>query len=64
MIPNDYARCNDAACHLRETCARWVDRGGAGDQWQQATFRNGRLPCCSFLPIRAPEPDPDQGELF
>ena len=64
MMPNDYARCNDAACRLRETCARWVERYPAVEQWQQATFRRGLLPCCSFLPIRAPEPDPAQGDMF
>lgn len=63
-LANDIARCNDASCHLRETCARWVDRHPTAEQWQQATFRRGRLPCCSFEPIRTPEPDPAQGDMF
>ena len=62
MMPNDYARCNDAACRLRETCARWVDRHEG--HVQQATFRRGLLPCCSFIPVRPAEPDPAQGDMF
>ena len=61
MMPNDYTRCNDAACHLRETCARWVERH---EGRVQATFRRGLLPCCSFIPVRPAEPDPAQGMLF
>jgi len=61
-LANDIARCNDATCHLRETCARWVDRHDG--RVQQATFRRGLLPCCSFEPIRTPEPDPTQGDMF
>lgn len=60
-LANDIARCNDATCHLRETCARWVDRH---EGRVQAAFRRGLLPCCSFLPIRTPEPDPAQGDMF
>ena len=63
-LANDITRCNDAACHLRETCARWVERVPTIEQWQQATFRRGLLPCCSFIPIRTPEPDPAQGDMF
>lgn len=62
MIPNDHARCNDASCHLRETCARWVERHEG--RVQQATFRHGLLPCCSFIPVRPAEPDPAQGDMF
>lgn len=61
MMPNDYARCNDVSCHLRDACARWTDRA---EGRVQSTFRNGHLPCCSFLLIRAPEPDPAQGDMF
>ena len=61
-IANDIARCNDEACHLRETCARWVERDTGSVQ--QATFRRGLLPCCSFEPIREPEPDPAQVDMF
>ena len=61
-LANDIARCNDATCHLRETCARWVERHEG--RVQQATFRRGLLPCCSFEPIRTPEPDPAQGDMF
>lgn len=58
---NDEARCLDASCHLRETCARWVGRDTGRER--QATFRRGLLPCCSFEPIRA-EVDPAQCDMF
>lgn len=58
---NDEARCLDASCHLRETCARWVERDAG--RARQATFRRGLLPCCSFEPIRA-EVDPAQLDMF
>ena len=61
-LANDIARCFDASCHLRETCARWVERNDG--RIRQETFRRGLLPCCAHEPIRTPEPDPDQGELF
>jgi len=61
-LANDICRCLDASCHLRETCARWVERHEG--RAQQATFRRGLLPCCSFEPIRAPELDPAQGDMF
>lgn len=61
-LANDIARCNDGGCFKRETCARWVERDDG--RVQQATFRRGLLPCCSFEPIRAPEPDPAQGDMF
>lgn len=61
-LANDIARCNDATCHLRETCARWVERHDG--RVQQATFRRALLPCCSFIPIRTPEPDPAQLDMF
>lgn len=58
---NNEARCLDASCHIRETCARWVERdtGRVG----QATFRRGLLPCCSFEPIRVAV-DPAQCDMF
>lgn len=58
---NGVSRCNDVTCNLRETCARWTDRQ---EGRVHATFRRGLLPCCSFEPIREPEPDPAQGSLF
>jgi hypothetical protein len=43
----------------------WLGRVERHDgRVQQATFRRGLLPCCSFEPIRAPEPDPAQGDMF
>lgn len=58
---NDEARCLDASCHIRETCARWMERHDG--RAQQATFRRGLLPCCSFEPVRA-EVDPAQCDMF
>ena len=42
---------NTKPCHLRETCARWVERDTG--RVRQATFRRGLLPCCAHEPIRA-----------
>lgn len=61
-LANDISRCNDATCLLRDSCARWVERDDG--RVQHLTFRRGILPCCSFEPIREPDPDPAQGSLF
>lgn len=60
-LADDICRCLDASCHIRETCARWVERdaGLVG----QATFRRGLLPCYSFEPIRAVV-EPAQRDMF
>ena len=61
-LANDICRCLDASCMQRDSCARWVERDTGSVQ--QATFRRGLLPCCSFEPIREPEPDPAQVDMF
>ena len=61
-LRDDISRCLDASCHLRETCARWTERDTG--RVRQATFRRGLLPCCAHEPIRTPEPDPAQGDMF
>ena len=61
-LASDISRCNDDGCFKRETCARWVERDDGSVQ--QPTFRRGLLPCCSFEPIREPEPDPAQVDMF
>lgn len=60
-LADDIRRCLDASCHLRETCARWVERDTG--RVRQATFRRGLLPCCAHEPIRA-EVDPSQLDMF
>ena len=61
-LANDICRCLDASCMQRDSCASWVERDTGSVQ--QSTFRRGLLPCCSFEPIREPDPDPAQGSLF
>lgn len=60
-LADDICRCLDASCHLRETCARWVERDAG--RVRQATFRRGLLPCCAHEPIRAAV-DPAQCDMF
>lgn len=61
-LANNICRCLDASCLQRDSCARWVERDTGREQ--QATFRPGLLPCCSFIPLRPTEPDPAQGDMF
>ena len=61
-LNDDTARCLDATCPDRESCARWLERETGRSR--QETFRRGLLPCCDRIAPRAPEPDPDQGDLF
>jgi len=61
-LNDDDCRCLDDRCFKRETCARWVERETG--RARQASFRRGLLPCCSFEPVRTPEPDPAQGDMF
>ena len=61
-LANDISRCLDASCLRRDSCARWIERETGSVQ--QATLRPGLLPCCSFEPIREPEPDPAQCDMF
>lgn len=58
----DDCRCLDSSCRLHEACARWIERETGRSQ--QETFRRGLLPCCDRIAPRAPELDPDQGDLF
>jgi hypothetical protein len=60
-LADDISRCLDDSCHLRETCARWVERDTGRPR--QATFRRGLLPCCAHKPIRVAV-DPAQGDMF